>query len=79
MKILYWRKLNDNVRDGIGSLYLSTLYTSSGGPLQAAMSAATLVDDLQPLGFAATGVLGLATGVLDSENATLDRVHQNVL
>ena len=67
------------MRDDIDSLYLSTVYASSGGPFQAAMFAAALVDDLQPLGFAATGVLGLATGVLDSENATLDRVHQNVL
>ena len=38
-----------------------------------------MVTDLQPLRLAAAGELGLATGVLDRENAALDRVDQNVL
>lgn len=33
---------------------------------------------LHPLRLAATGVLGLATGVLQSEDTTLDRVDENV-
>jgi len=39
----------------------------------------TMVIDLHSLGLAAARVLGLATSVLDRENAPLDRVDKNVL
>jgi len=38
-----------------------------------------LVTDLHPLRLAATGVLGLAPSVLDSEDAALDGIDQDVL
>ena len=38
-----------------------------------------MVADLQPLRLATAGELGLAAGVLDRENAALDRVDQDVL
>jgi len=67
------------VRDNIDSFYLSMTHTSSNGSLQTGELAVITVVDLQPLRLAAAGELGLATGVLDRENAALDRVDKDVL
>ena len=67
------------MRDDIDSLYILPTQLSSNGYLQAVMLAAIMVTDLQPLRLAAARELGLAAGVLDRENAALDRVDQDVL
>ena len=43
------------------------------------MLAVTIATDLHLLGLAAAGVLGLATGVLDGKDSTLDRVDKDIL
>jgi hypothetical protein len=66
------------MRDDIDSLYLSTMFLPCW-PFHAARPAVIMVVDLQPLRLAAAGELGFATGVLDRENAALDRVDKDVL
>ena len=67
------------MRDNIDSFYLLMTHPSSNGSLQTGELAVITVVDLQPLRLAAAGELGLATGVLDRENAALDRVDKDVL
>ena len=65
--------------DDIDFLYLLTTHLSSKGSLQTAKLAVISVTKLQPLRLATARELGFATGVLDRENAALDRVDEDVL
>lgn len=65
--------------DYIDFLYLLTTLSSSNGSLQTAKLAVISVTKLQPLRLATARELGLATSVLDRENAALDRVDEDVL